>query len=168
MMLRAAVAVVVALAASAASAKARSLESLQGDVTVVAFFSTACAPCKAELPMVEALRASLAGDARVRVVTVSVDDRRDATRARTLARKLGVTAPVLVDARAYAALFGGGELAVPRLAVIDRKRGGLERMGARAGETRDDFVREVTAAIASVEAGAPAPPTPMWQLLGRR
>ena len=51
------------------------------------------------------------------------------------------------------------------MVVIDRKRGGLERMGARASEDADSFVREVTAAIASVKAGAPAPPTPMWQPL---
>jgi len=166
--MRAAVAVVALVTASAAGARTPTLAALQGDVTVVAFFSTACAPCKVELPMVEALRASLAGDARVRVVAVSVDDRRDAARARAMAQRLGVTAPVLVDARAYVALFGGNELAVPRLAVIDRKRGGLERIGARAGETRDDFVREVTAAVSSVESGAAAPPTPMWQLLGRK
>lgn len=161
---RAAVALVVALAASTADARPR-LQSLQGEVTVVAFFSTACAPCKAELTMVEALRGSLAGDARVRVVAVSVDEPRDAARARAMAQRLGVTAPVLVDARSYVELFGGGDVAVPRLAVIDRARRGLDRVGTRAGETRDDFVREVTAAVTSVEAGAPAPPTPMWRSL---
>ncbi len=166
-MVRLAVALVVALAASTAEARP-TLQSLQGEVTVVAFFSVGCVPCKAELPMVEALRASLAGDARVRVVAVSIDGREDATRARAMAQKLGVTAPVLVDARSYVALFGGGELAVPRLAVIDRARHGLDRMGARAGETRDDFVREVTAAVTSVEAGAPAPPTPMWRSLAHK
>lgn len=158
------VALFVALAASTAVARP-TLQSLQGDVTVVAFFSTACAPCKVELPMVEALRGALAADARVRVVAVSVDEPRDAARARAMAQRLGVTVPVLVDARSYVQLFGGGELAVPRLAVIDRARRGLDRVGARAGETRDDFVRELTAAVASVEAGAPQPPTPMWRSL---
>ena len=167
--MRAAVAAAVAtLAAATASARPPTLASLSGDVTVVAFFSTACAPCRKELPMLEALRVAVAADARVRVVAVSVDDARDGERARAMTRQAGLKAPVLVDAAAYAALFGGGEMAVPRLAVIDREHHGLDRTGARAGEGRDDFVREVQAAIASVEAGAPAPPTPMWQPLGRR
>jgi thiol-disulfide isomerase/thioredoxin len=168
MMRGALAAVVVTLAGATAAAKPSPLAALQGDVTVVAFFSTACAPCKKELPMVEALRAQVAGDARVRVVAVSVDDTSEAARARAMAKQLGLTMPVLVDARVYFSLFGGSDLAVPRLAVIDRKRAGLQRMGARAGEARDAFVREVIAAISSVAAGGAAPPTPMWQPLPSR
>jgi thiol-disulfide isomerase/thioredoxin len=168
-MLRAVAALVVALAASTAGAKSPSLASLQGDVTVVAFWATTCAPCRKELPLVEALRQSLAGDARVRVVAVSVDLPSDAARAKKMAQELGLKAPLLVDQSVYEEIFGySDEASVPRLVVIDRKRGGLERTGARVHEDADGFVREVTAAVAAVKAGTAEPPTPMWQPLTHR
>jgi len=165
----AAAAIVVALAASTAGAKSSSLASLQGDVTVVAFWATTCAPCRKELPFVEALRQAVAGDARVRVVAVSIDSPGDAARARKMAHDLGLKAPLLVDQSVYEELFGAtDEARVPRLAVIDRNRGGLERLGARVHEDADGFVREVTAAIAAVKAGTTEPPTPIWQPLTHR
>lgn len=171
--MRAALALVVALAASTAaptaSGKASSLAPLQGDVTVVAFWASTCAPCRKELPFVEALRQSLAGDEQVHVVAVSVDGPSDVARAKKMARELGLKAPLVVDQDVYEELFGyTDEASVPRLAVIDRKHVGLERMGARASEERDAFVREVTAAIDAVKAKTFAPPTPMWQPLAPR
>ena len=137
-------------------------------MTVVAFFATTCKPCKKELPHVEALQRTVAGDKHVRVVAVSIDDR-DAEPARAWARELHLTMPIIVDPMLYMALFPGSAEAnsasVPRLVVMNRRRHGLERAGARAGETDESFVREVTAALASVRAGTVEPPTPMWQAL---
>lgn len=132
---------VAAVALVAATAHARSDE-----ITVVAFVSAQCKPCRAERPMLTALERKLADGVRLR--RVSVDD--DA------------------GAREYARLFGGDDISVPRLAVIDRSGAGLERNGARARETSDDFVAEVSAAIAAVRAHAMTPPTPMWQPLGHK
>ena len=168
-MLRAAAAIVVALAASTAGAKPPSLASLQGDVTVVAFWATSCPPCRKELPMVEALRTALAKDAKVRVVAVSIDLPGDEARAKKMAHDLGLKAPLLIEQSVYEELFGyTDEASVPRLAVIDRKRDGLQRTGARANEDTESFVREVTAAVAAVKAGTREPPTPMWQPLARQ
>jgi thiol-disulfide isomerase/thioredoxin len=165
----AAAALVVALAASTAGAKSPSLASLQGDVTVVAFWATTCAPCRKELPLLETLRQAVAGDAGVRVVAVSVDVPSDAARAKQMAHELGLKAPLIVDQSVYEEIFGySDEASVPRMVVINRKRAGLERMGARAHEDADGFVREVTAAIAAVKAGTAEPPTPMWQPLTPR
>ena len=152
-------------AACAANAKQPSLAELSGEVTVIAFFATWCAPCRQELPLVEALKQALLGDARVRVVAVSVDSAHKAKKARQLAGELGLTMPLLVDPALYVKFFGGDDLSVPRLAVIDRKQAGLQRNGAVAGETADAFVREVAAAIAAVKAGAATPPSPSWQSL---
>ncbi len=139
-----ALAVAVALfAATTAHARKPALERA-GDVTVMAFGSAACAPCRAERPMLAALARKYAGDDGVRVVVVSVDD--DA------------------GARAYARLFGD-DITVPRLAVLDRAARGLERTGARAGERSDDFVREVSAAIDAVRAHAEARPSSLWRPL---
>ena len=154
-----------ALVAGSAQAKAPSspsLAALSGEVTVVAFWATWCAPCRHELPMVEALQQHLAGDARVRVVAVSVDDARDAAKARRLAGALGLTAPLLVDQALYVRLFGGRDLSVPRLAVVDRRFAGLERDGALANEASEAFVREVSAAVESVKTGTARPPSPLW------
>jgi thiol-disulfide isomerase/thioredoxin len=154
----------VALAtACIANAERPTLATLSGEVTVVSFWATWCAPCKHELPMVEALYQKLKSDPRVRVVVVSVDAPRKASQAQEEAKKLGLTAPLLVDEPEYAKLFGDGDEKVPRLVVIDRKHAGLERIGALAGETADAFVRNVSAAVESVKAGAPRPPSPMWQ-----
>ena len=167
-MARALLALVVALAASTADAKPQ-LASLQGDVTVLAFWATSCGPCRKELPMLEALRKSLAADKHVRVVAVSIDLPGDEERARKMARDLGLKGTLVVDQDVYEEVFGyTDEASVPRMAVIDRKRAGLERVGARAGEDAEAFVREVTAAVESVKARAPAPPTPMWQPLAPR
>ena len=154
----------VALAAAGASAKEPSLAELSGDVTVVSFWATTCKPCRNEMPWLETLRKSLAADARVRVVAVNIDEPKDAAAARAMATELGLTAPVLVDAKLYQRFFGGKDLAVPRLVVIDKKLAGLERLGALAGEKGDGFVRDVSAAVAAVEGGgSPSPPSAMWQ-----
>jgi len=160
--MRAAVAVVVALTACTASAKS---PSLSGEVNVVAFWATSCAPCRNELPLIEALRVKLAADARVQLVVISLDEPRDADKARKMARDLGLRAPVIVDEQLYVELFGAGMATVPRMAVLDRARAGLERSGARKDEQADTFVREVTAAIDTVKAGTREPPTPMWRVL---
>ncbi len=113
--------------------------------------------------MVEALHQSLAGDAHVRVVAVSVDDR-DARKLRPWTRALGLTMPVVVEPQLYAALFGD-DVVLPRLVVLDRRRHGLERAGLVAGQPREELVREVTAAVDAVKAGAPTPPAPTWRAL---
>jgi thiol-disulfide isomerase/thioredoxin len=136
----------VALVAATAHAKKTKLE-LTRDVTVVAFGSAACQPCRAEKPMLKALAKKYAGDDGVRVLVLSVDDE--------------------ANVREYVRLFGGdgNEVSVPRLAVLERHGDGLERNGAVAGETSDDFVKEISAAIETVRAHAMAPPSPMWQSL---
>lgn len=156
--------------ANAARAETPSLTPLLRDVTVVAFFSRSCKPCKQELPLVEALRAHYADDAHVAVVAVSVDGKGEAAAARKLAAAAGLrTTPVLTDGEAlYVRIFGGDELDLPRLAVIDRRGGGLERQGALAGETAERFVREVGGVVASVRAHSPRAPTMMWKLLFAR
>ena len=151
-----------------ADAKQPSLSEVQGDVTVVVFWATWCEPCRHELPMVEALHQKYKGDAAVRVVAVSVDSPGKAGKARRVAHELGLTMPLIVDEALYKSFFGAGDTDVPRLAVIDRKRGGLERNGALMGETTDVFVATLSTAIEAVRAGKPMAPSPMWAPLAAK
>ncbi|HXU70910.1 MAG TPA: thioredoxin family protein [Polyangia bacterium] len=136
----AAVAVAVVSHAGVASAKVE----LGGDISVASFWAPWCKPCMAERPMIAALERALAADGRVRVYELNVDD--DAS------------------GQLYQKLFGGDGFRVPRLIVVDRDLAGLERLGARAGESSDGFVRDVSAAVSALEAGGtPAPPSRMWR-----
>jgi thiol-disulfide isomerase/thioredoxin len=152
-------------AACTASAKQPTLAEVQGDVTVVAFWATWCAPCKHELPMLEALHQKYKSDPSVRVVAVSVDSAGKASRARKQAKELGLTMPLIVDESLYAKFFGAGDTDVPRLAVFDRTHAGLDRNGALAGETPAEFVAALSKAIDAVRAGKPTPPTAQWAAL---
>lgn len=166
--MRALVACALVAVACHADAKQPTLAEVQGDVTVLAFWATWCEPCRHELPMVEALHQKYKSDAAVRVVAVSVDSAGKASKARRVARELGLTMPLIVDEALYKSFFGAGDTDVPRLAVIDRRRGGVERNGALSGETTEAFVAVVSAAIESVRAGKAAPPTPQWSPLSAK
>ena len=152
-------ALLTAVACSAHGDEMAPLRPLMRDVTVVAFWATWCPPCRAELPKIEKLHDKYKGDAHVAVVVVSVDRSGKAAEAQKVAQQLGVTAPQLTDGKKlYFRFFGGDDTDVPRLAIFDRKQHGVETLGAEDGESADDFVRRVSAAVEAVRAGTPAPP----------
>lgn len=156
-----AAALLVAVACHARGDEFKPLAPLTRDVTVVAFWATWCGPCRAELPRLEQLYQKYKDDPHVAVVAVSVDRRGKAEEAKALARSLGLTAPQLTDGKAlYFRLFGGDDTEVPRLAVIDRRRRGLEAIGAPEHETPELFLARMDEVIAAVRAGKPLPD---WQ-----
>jgi thiol-disulfide isomerase/thioredoxin len=70
------------------------LESLRGEVVLINFWASWCAPCCRELPRLNALHAEIAGKGG-RVVAVSVD--REARNVRRFVRRYGLTLPVCHD-----------------------------------------------------------------------
>jgi len=79
------------------------LSEYRGDVVVLSIWAPWCGTCLEQLRAVERLRAGM-GDARLRVLSVSVD--RDVARTRRAAARLHIEHPVLIDsektvARAY-------------------------------------------------------------------
>ncbi|MDH3685360.1 MAG: TlpA family protein disulfide reductase [Myxococcales bacterium] len=93
------------------------LADFRGRVLILNFWATWCGPCRRELPALQALRESLAGEG-LEVVAVSVDTSDPEAVAR-FARERGVRFPVLHDpseevARRYATA------AWPTTFVIDR------------------------------------------------
>ena len=87
-------------------------------VTVIALWNNACAPCLKELPHLDELAKSYAGDPDVAILAVNVTDELPA--ARETVAKLGLKLPVLSDAKGELThLLSPNVLAIPLLAVID-------------------------------------------------
>ncbi|NND71200.1 MAG: TlpA family protein disulfide reductase [Rhodothermales bacterium] len=94
-----------------------SLDSLAGDVVLVNFWATWCAPCRIEMPMLKQLQSEFKEDG-LSIVGVSVDEG-DTEIVVDYANEFQFNYPVLHDkgtmARDYSA-----EYAVPTTVVIDR------------------------------------------------
>lgn len=70
------------------------LGELRGQVVLVNFWATWCSPCREEMPQLDKLYQKYHGSGFT-LLGVSVDD--DANNAQAVARRLGVTFPVLLD-----------------------------------------------------------------------
>lgn len=105
--------------------------SLEGKVVIVDFWATWCAPCKQELPQLEALYEKYKARGLV-VIAISVDT--DAAKAKALASQLKLSFPIAHDAQHVAAeRFDPPRM--PSSFIVDRK--GLVRhvhSGFRAGD----------------------------------
>jgi thiol-disulfide isomerase/thioredoxin len=71
-----------------------SLQDLQGRLLFVNIWASWCAPCREELPLVQALHERSKGRADFAVLTLNVDS--DATKARRYASAMGLTVPVVL------------------------------------------------------------------------
>lgn len=107
----------------------RHVSEWDGNLLVINFWATWCAPCRKEIPMlVEAQRAYR--DRGVRILGLALDRRKPVER---FAAEYGINYPVLVDAAGVARVqdaFGGGT-GLPMTVVVDRKGRIRERV---AGE----------------------------------
>jgi thiol-disulfide isomerase/thioredoxin len=166
-------ALVTATLSWASPSQARSeepaLETVRGDVTIVAFWASWCPPCIEELPRLEALQQRLddrargqaggAGGGRVRVVAVSVDTKAKRAAARKVYAEHKMTVPLLLGGRTlYERYFKRPELVVPRLVVIDRKDHGLMSAGFSPDMTTEEFIRDLLQAVDKARGGQGAAP----------
>ena len=94
-----------------------SLASLAGKVVIVDMWATWCAPCKEEMPVLRELYKKYSGQGLV-IVGVSVDE--EAANVPPFIKKLGVTFPIVHDAKhAIADRYDPPKM--PSSYVVDRK-----------------------------------------------
>jgi len=96
-----------------------SLADLAGEVTILHFWASWCAPCRDELPALQAFQdaqgAALAQEG-VRIVTISNDFRADD--AQRMLEKSGLSLPVLLDSRQTINLALAGQRTLPLTLAI--------------------------------------------------
>jgi len=118
------------------------LKEQRGQVVLVNFWATWCAPCRQELPELDKLQAQY-GKAGLRLLAVSVDD--DAQNAAAMMRRLGVGLTVLHDRDKRVAKRYDVD-AMPATVIVDRRgRVRYVHRGYRAGyeKTYEQQVREL-------------------------
>lgn len=96
-----------------------SASDFDGQVVLVNFWATWCAPCREEMPMLMDLRHRF-HDRGLEVVGIALDD---VERARAFAADLGIDYPVLVgstDVMAMVRLYGNDSGTLPYSVLVDR------------------------------------------------
>ncbi len=99
-----------------------SLSDYLGDkVIVVSFWATWCSPCKAEMPHLDAMYKDL-GDQGLIVLAISVDEARDAPKAKQQAKAAGYSFPVLLDQATEVVTLFNPSKSVPFTAIIGKDK----------------------------------------------
>ena len=112
-----------------ADGSAADLAALKGDMVLVNFWATWCAPCRKEMPQLDALAARYQ-DKGVRVVTLSVD-RSGAKKGEAFLDDLGVTHVTRFYDPSYKSARAAALIGLPTTLLLDRN--GFE-IGRLAGE----------------------------------
>jgi peroxiredoxin len=115
------------------SGKKVTAASLKGKVVIVDFWASWCAPCKEEMPVLQRLHKKY-GPKGLVVVGVSVDN--DASNVKGFLKKLGVSFPIVHDAK-HAVSERYSPPTMPSSYIVDRK--GIVRhvhKGFRAGDAK--------------------------------
>jgi peroxiredoxin len=103
-------------------------------VVYLDFWASWCGPCQLELPQLESLYEKYKGQGFV-VLGVAMDDTTTVGAVAPVARKDGLTFPVLLDAQSRAVALYNGNKSAPYGVLIDRRGRIVEQ---RAGYTPGD------------------------------
>jgi thiol-disulfide isomerase/thioredoxin len=113
------------------------LSELRGQIVVLSFWATWCAPCREELPRLSKLSQEFAGR-NVHFVAVSIDDAKDRAKIEPYLLKQDIRLDVWVDGNTdLLGRFGLGDV-VPATLVLDEQGQVITRI---MGEAQDEDVR---------------------------
>lgn len=130
--------------------KTRSLSEWDGKPLVINFWATWCAPCRREIPMLNALAAEEAA-AGVEVIGIAIDFREDVLK---YLEKMPIDYTVLIgeqDGMAAARAFGMESIGLPFTAFTDRQ-GRIATI--HVGELHRDQAAVILSAVKAVDAGS--------------
>jgi len=127
----------------------RSISEWDGSALVVNFWATWCAPCRREIPLLNALQSEYA-DAGIQVIGVAVDFREDVL---AFLQEIAVNYPVLIgeqEAIDAAEAFGMDFIGLPLTAFTDHKG---QVVHLHLGEVHREQAEIVFAAVAQLRDG---------------
>lgn len=125
------------LTAKDLSGHTQKLASLRGQIVVLSFWATWCAPCQEELPRLSKLSESYVGK-NIRFIAVSIDEPKDRAKIEPFLQKQHVTLDVWQGADTDTlARFGLGNI-VPGTVILDNQGEVVSRI---MGEARDEDVQ---------------------------
>ena len=129
-----------------AAGQEKHLSDYRGQVMVVNYWATWCAPCMEEMPTLGALQRRYQG--RIRIIPVSVDD--DANKARAeaeLARLSGGALPFLIEPT-RAIIFDAQSRGMPTSILYDAQGVELARVNGRADWVSPEAIQVIELALA--------------------
>ncbi len=128
---------VPSLALEDTAGHSQKLSELRGQIVVLSFWATWCAPCLEELPRLSKLSEEFAGR-KVRFVAVSIDDAKDRAKIEPYLLKQNIHLDVWVGGNAdMLGHFGLGDI-VPGTLILDEQGEVVTRI---MGEAKDEDVR---------------------------
>ncbi len=96
-----------------------SLSELKGKVVVVNFWATYCGPCMVEMPHLQAMYTELQSRG-FEVLSISIDEARQAGMVKSIAKRNGLTFPVLHDKETTVVSQYNPSKVLPYTVVIDK------------------------------------------------
>ena len=97
-----------------------SLAAFRGMPVLINFWATWCVPCQAEMPHLQSMYSELKDKGFV-VLSVSVDEARDASKVKPLIRRNKYTFPVLLDKETKVIPLYNPEKVLPYNVLIDKE-----------------------------------------------
>tara|TARA_A100001515_G_scaffold132335_1_gene120703 strand:+ start:59 stop:571 length:513 start_codon:yes stop_codon:yes gene_type:complete len=97
-----------------------SLADYKGRVVLINFWATWCAPCIYEIPHLEKIYKEMKGEGVV-VLGINLDEPRNISGIKPLAKKLGITYPVLLDSNKSVASLYNPDIVLPFNVIISPK-----------------------------------------------
>jgi len=96
------------------------LSNMRGKVVLINFWATWCQPCQAEMPHLQAIYDEFK-DQGFEVLSISIDEARDASKVKPLIRRGKYTFPVLHDKKTQVIPLYNPEQTLPYNALVDKE-----------------------------------------------